>query len=94
MNSGQTDIFIALSHFHWDHIQGLPFFAPAYDSNMQINLLAKGGDKRISNLKEIFATQMQETYFPVSMEEMGRNLNFYSSTTTARYSRLHQMASR
>jgi len=76
MNSGQTDIFIAFSHFHWDHIQGFPFFAPAYDSNMQINLLAKGGDKRINNLKEIFATQMQETYFPVSMEDMGAKFEF------------------
>ncbi len=24
MNSGQSEIFIAFSHFHWDHIQGLP----------------------------------------------------------------------
>ncbi len=76
MNSGQTSIFIAFSHFHWDHIQGFPFFAPAYDSKMQINLLVKGGDRKIKNLREIFAVQMQETYFPVSMDDMGAGFEF------------------
>ena len=51
MNSGQTDLFIAFSHFHWDHIQGFPFFAPAYDRNMQINFLALGVDKHIDDLR-------------------------------------------
>lgn len=73
---GQTEMFIAFSHFHWDHIQGFPFFAPAYDKNLQINLLAKGGSKKIKDLEDIFATQMQETYFPVAMDTMGARFNF------------------
>src|SRR5690606_20195458 len=32
----RADIF--LSHFHWDHIQGLPFFAPLYDANTSIRI--------------------------------------------------------
>jgi phosphoribosyl 1,2-cyclic phosphodiesterase len=74
--SDQKDIFIAFTHFHWDHIQGFPFFAPAYDPEMTINLLAKGGDRRLKCLQDIFATQMQETYFPVAMGEMGARFEF------------------
>jgi phosphoribosyl 1,2-cyclic phosphodiesterase len=74
--SGQKDIFIAFTHFHWDHIQGFPFFSPAYDRSMNIRLLAKGGRSKITQLKDIFATQMQERYFPVSMDEMGAKFTF------------------
>ena len=76
MQNGQTEIFIAFSHFHWDHIQGFPFFIPAYNKNIQINMLAKGGNKKINNLKDIFAVQMQEMYFPVTMEDMGARFEF------------------
>lgn len=76
MDSGQQEIFIAFSHFHWDHIQGFPFFAPAYDKNKVINILALGEDRKFENLKDIFSVQMQERYFPVSLEEMGATFNF------------------
>lgn len=76
MGTEQKDIFIAFTHFHWDHIQGFPFFAPAYNPEMTINLLAKGGGRRLKRLQDIFATQMQETYFPVAMGEMGARFEF------------------
>lgn len=76
MGTDQKDMFIAFTHFHWDHIQGFPFFAPAYDRGMTINLLAKGGDRKLKHLQDIFATQMQETYFPVTMGEMGARFQF------------------
>ncbi|MBT8379025.1 MAG: MBL fold metallo-hydrolase [Ignavibacteria bacterium] len=72
----QKEIFIALTHFHWDHIQGFPFFAPAFIKNQNINLLALGWGKRINCLEEIFKTQMQKEYFPVQLEKMGANFNF------------------
>jgi phosphoribosyl 1,2-cyclic phosphodiesterase len=74
--SGQNEIFIGFTHFHWDHIQGFPFFAPAYDSSIKLNLLAKGGKHRISSFRDIFADQMQERYFPVALHEMGAQFNF------------------
>ena len=75
-DSGQNDIFITFSHFHWDHIQGFPFFAPAYDRNIKINVLAMGGNREIHNLKDIFDLQMQEKYFPVALDEMGATFEF------------------
>jgi phosphoribosyl 1,2-cyclic phosphodiesterase len=78
MGHEQMDIFIAFSHFHWDHIQGLPFFAPAYVKEKQINILALGQDRKIENLEDIFNMQMQERFFPLTMSDMGATINFMS----------------
>ena len=67
----QQIINILFTHFHWDHIQGLPFFPPAYNTNQKIGILATGRRGKISNLKEIFTLQMQEDYFPIHLDAMG-----------------------
>lgn len=72
----QDEIFIAFTHFHWDHIQGFPFFEPAFNPKQKINLLALGWGQRISCLKDIFKTQMQKEFFPVQFEKMGAKFNF------------------
>jgi len=72
----QKDLFIGFTHFHWDHIQGFPFFGPAYDSNMVINILAIGKDRGINDLEEIFKGQMKPEYFPVPLQSMGAKFNF------------------
>ncbi len=72
----QSDLFIGFSHFHWDHIQGFPFFGPAYDPNMVINILAMGKEREIENLEGIFKGQMRPEYFPVPLESMGASFNF------------------
>ena len=76
MESPQNDLFIAFSHFHWDHIQGLPFFAPAYEKKMHIKILALGQHRKIENLKVIFGIQMQTRFFPLTMEDMGATFSF------------------
>ncbi len=72
----QPELFIGFTHFHWDHIQGFPFFGPAYNPNMVINILAMGKDRNIDNLEGIFKGQMQPEYFPVPLEGMGATFNF------------------
>ncbi|MFC2094414.1 MBL fold metallo-hydrolase [Bacteroidota bacterium] len=72
----QDELFIAFSHFHWDHIQGFPFFDPAFNSKQKINILAMGRGREIKCLEEIFEVQMQEEYFPVPLENMGADFNF------------------
>jgi phosphoribosyl 1,2-cyclic phosphodiesterase len=74
----QNVINIAFSHFHWDHIQGLPFFAPAYNSNQKIGILVMGTQRKIKDLKEIFSLQMQKEYFPLRLEAMGAQFEFLS----------------
>jgi phosphoribosyl 1,2-cyclic phosphodiesterase len=72
----QEELFIAFSHFHWDHIQGFPFFEPAFNKKQKINVLAMGSGREIKCLEEIFKVQMQEEYFPVELEMMGADFNF------------------
>ena len=53
---------ILISHTHWDHIQGIPFFAPLFVTGNQWDIYGpKGLDQ---SLRETLAGQMQYTYFP------------------------------
>jgi len=72
----QDEIAIAFTHFHWDHIQGFPFFAPAYDPGQKITILTLGKDQTVGNLREVFEVQMQSEYFPVQLDHMGANFEF------------------
>ncbi len=72
----QNEIFIAFTHFHWDHIQGFPFFAPAFVKDQKLSILAMGRGRRIKNLREIFRVQMQKEFFPIRLNKMGAKFNF------------------
>jgi len=72
----QREMFITFTHFHWDHIQGFPFFAPAYNKDLSLAILALGKGRDLSNLRNIFDTQMQAKYFPVALENMGARFRF------------------
>ena len=72
----QEDITITFSHFHWDHIQGFPFFDPAYNPNRTINIGALDQGGKFTDLRKIFKNQMLEEYFPVQLENMGAQFNF------------------
>ena len=72
----EKPIFIAFTHFHWDHIQGLPFFAPAYVKGKKISLLALGRERPIDDLERVFSVPMQREYFPVQLADMGADFEF------------------
>jgi phosphoribosyl 1,2-cyclic phosphodiesterase len=79
MTSGHQQVgtmFLGLSHFHWDHIQGFPFFAPAYDPRRHFTIMAFGRGASGKDLKSIFAGQMQQEYFPVPLDQMGATFAF------------------
>jgi phosphoribosyl 1,2-cyclic phosphodiesterase/ActR/RegA family two-component response regulator len=68
------EIHLFISHTHWDHIQGFPFFAPAYMPNSKITVYsARGCDKP---LDRIFTGQMDASYFPVAMSDLAATLRF------------------
>jgi phosphoribosyl 1,2-cyclic phosphodiesterase len=69
-------VFIFISHFHWDHIQGLPFFRPAFDAENSITIA--GSDDAAAKLAQIISFQMDPTYFPVTIEDMNANISFRS----------------
>lgn len=59
---------ILISHTHWDHIQGFPFFQPAYNSKNRLHILGYEGAKR--TLGTVLSGQMASPYFPVSLEQL------------------------
>lgn len=65
---------LLISHTHWDHIQGFPFFAPAYDSRNQVKILAFEGSRK--GVESTLSIQMESPYFPISMREMPGNIEF------------------
>jgi phosphoribosyl 1,2-cyclic phosphodiesterase len=74
-NSGQHS-YIFISHFHWDHIQGLPFFRPAFDEKNTLVIL--GTDDVTNKLPEIISFQMDPKFFPISIEDMKAHIEFRS----------------
>lgn len=65
---------ILVSHTHWDHIQGFPFFAPAYNPKNQVRILAFEGPRK--GLEATLSIQMESPYFPISIQEMPGNIEF------------------
>lgn len=67
------DLVVLISHTHWDHIQGFPFFIPAYLPKNRIRLIGFEGARR--GLESILSSQMESPYFPVSLEQMSGNIS-------------------
>ena len=73
---GPVAAHLFLSHLHWDHIQGFPFFGPAYAPGNRIRLYAPerctaGGDVRAA-----LDAQMRAPHFPVGLDAMRAELSF------------------
>lgn len=71
---GATRGFLCFSHFHWDHIQGLPFFEPAYAAGNAFSLV--GPAQPTADLLQILSGQMASVYFPVGLDQFGARLTF------------------
>jgi phosphoribosyl 1,2-cyclic phosphodiesterase len=67
---------IFVSHFHWDHIQGMPFFAPLYDG--PDNRFAFHSSNRTSTIQRVMQEQMAPPYFPVGLRDMKARRDFYN----------------
>ena len=64
---------IFLSHTHWDHIQGIPFFVPLYVKGNRFNFYSV-----LPDLKERLALQQTATHFPVTLEYMEATKSFFT----------------
>jgi len=74
MKEQVREINFLFSHFHWDHIQGFPFFLPAYSKKFIINMY---GESKLSySFEQLFSGQVMFPYFPVSLNEMDAKINF------------------
>jgi CheY-like chemotaxis protein len=64
-----------LSHPHWDHINGLPFFAPLYTVGHQLEIYGPAHGDR--SLRELLSAQMDSVYFPITVREFAANVSFH-----------------
>lgn len=69
-------ILLIFTHLHWDHIQGFPFFSPAYNPNQKIGIVYPQKKFHINEVHELFKLQMQNEFFPVRLENMGSDMKF------------------
>src|SRR5688572_23668100 len=67
---------ILLSHTHWDHIQGFPFFSPAFNPKHSFRILAGHLPPSVGGIRTVLAGQMAEPNFPVPLEIMRGELAF------------------
>jgi CheY-like chemotaxis protein/phosphoribosyl 1,2-cyclic phosphodiesterase len=68
-------VHLFISHTHWDHIQGFPFFAPAYVAGNRISIYSVHGAGK--PLEKVFLGQMDGDYFPVLLSDMAAELKFF-----------------
>ncbi|MBD8527106.1 MBL fold metallo-hydrolase [Pseudomarimonas arenosa] len=66
---------ILISHTHWDHIQGIPFFAPLFTAGARWDFYAAKGFGE--SLREVLAGQMEYTYFPVTLDAFQAELKYH-----------------
>ena len=66
--------YILISHPHWDHIQGFPFFKPAFISGNEFTII--GGESDRVSLQKMIADQMNKVYFPIQLNELKATLKF------------------
>ena len=66
------NLTLLVTHTHWDHIQGLPFFAPIYNPRCRLRILGAQGTRE--GLINALTGQMESTYFPVPFAKVPGNI--------------------
>jgi phosphoribosyl 1,2-cyclic phosphodiesterase len=72
--NGPLRAHLLITHTHWDHIQGFPFFTPAFHPDTHLKVVGPAGS--IKPLQAAFADQMDPAYFPLRLDEIPANVEF------------------
>lgn len=73
----QGHVFI--THAHWDHIQGFPFFRPIYQEGGSLSIHMPR--QKMGDCKTVLTTQFTPTYFPVTVEMLNAEIDFVTQET-------------
>ena len=68
------DLSLLITHSHWDHVHGFPFFRPAYNPANRIRVLGYEGARE--GLAGIFSSQMESPWFPIGLSQMPGHISF------------------
>lgn len=70
---GNGEIHLLFTHFHWDHLIGLPFFTPIFIPGNVIHVYSVQPE-----LKSVFQTLFRKPYFPVDLERLGARIEYHT----------------
>jgi phosphoribosyl 1,2-cyclic phosphodiesterase len=73
-DSSMPDLLVAFTHYHWDHICGLPFFQPAFSPQWRIKFFGPGETAR--EIEQRLSNQMKAPYFPVEIESWEAQIDY------------------
>lgn len=76
LKRGVTSATLMLTHTHWDHINGFPFFAPAFTPDFQLRIMAGHLFGKPGGIHAVLANQMENPTFPVPLSAMRGSLSF------------------
>ncbi|MBI4534638.1 MAG: MBL fold metallo-hydrolase, partial [Ignavibacteriae bacterium] len=76
MQKGESvNAYLLIGHPHWDHIQGFPFFKPAFISGNEFTIM--GAQSKNVTLRQMISDQMDKVYFPIQLNELKAKINFH-----------------
>ncbi len=71
------ELMLLITHYHWDHISGLPFFVPAFVPDWKLHVFAPGNSAQ--EVEETISQQMRAPYFPVETETWLADISYLKS---------------
>jgi len=74
---GPQRLTMVFSHVHWDHIQGVPFFAPAFHPDSELTLI--GADRPSGSIRDALSRQMKPPQWPIGLDAFRARLDFRSA---------------
>jgi phosphoribosyl 1,2-cyclic phosphodiesterase len=77
--SDEIELYLLITHIHWDHVFGFPFFLPIYKGSTKI--LVDGYSQCMKGLRYSFDNKMGDGFFPVRFEELNADIQFIDKLT-------------
>jgi phosphoribosyl 1,2-cyclic phosphodiesterase len=77
---GPVEATLLISHTHWDHIQGFPFFVPSFSPQNRLLVCGPSSDVRPLDIRGIMEMQTRYEFFPVKVDELAADIRYCSTT--------------